>query len=148
MKKSLLVIALLLTGCSTEITSSQLLPISAEMKISNEIVKLEVAKTGIEIETGLMYRTSLPKNRGMVFNFEPAQKLRFWMKNCKIPLDMIFLRDGIVKSIAAKALPCKSDPCPNYGPNMAIDQVIELNGGEAARLSVKVGDRIKISEIK
>jgi len=149
MKKLLLVIALLLAGCSTEITSSQLLPISAEMKISNEVIKLEVAKTGIEIETGLMYRTSLPKNRGMVFNFEPAQQeLRFWMKNCKIPLDMIFLRGGIVKSIAAKAPPCKNDPCPSYGPNMAIDQVIELNGGEAARLNVKIGDRIKISEIK
>lgn len=147
MKKLLLVITLLLTGCSTEITSSQLLPISAEMKISNEVIKLEVPKTEIEKATGLMYRTSLPKNRGMVFNFEPAQQLTFWMKNCKIPLDMIFMRYGVVRAIATKAPPCTSDPCPDYAPNMPIDQVVELNGGEAARLNIKIGDRIKIKVI-
>jgi len=147
--KKMLIIAVLITGCSVpEITSSQLLPISAQIKINEQMINLEVPKTAKEKTTGLMYRTSLPKNRGMLFNFGQAQQLTFWMKNCKIPLDMIFIRDGVVKAITAKAPPCTTEPCPEYGPNTPIDQVIELNGGRAAELNVKVGDQIEIDFIK
>ena len=134
-------------GCSLsipEITSSQILPISAQTQIGNQLIKLEVAKTTKEQATGLMNRTFLANNRGMLFEFKPAQKLNFWMKNCKIPLDMIFVRDEIVTTIAANAPPCVANPCPNYAPNSHIDQVIELRSGKAKELGVKVGDRIKI----
>jgi uncharacterized membrane protein (UPF0127 family) len=93
---------------------------------------------------GLMYRTSLPDDRGMLFDFKPARLVNFWMKNCKISLDMIFLRDGVVEAIELSAPPCTADPCPTYGPDTAVDRVIELRGGRAAELGVKVGDRIEI----
>jgi hypothetical protein len=66
------------------------------------------------------------------------------MKNTKIPLDMVFLKDGEVKAIEADVPPCTADPCPSYGPETPIDQVIELRGGRAAELGLKVGDRVSV----
>ena len=103
-----------------------------------------MAKTVEQQDMGLMYRTSLPDNRGMLFEFKSAQEVNFWMKNCQIFLDMIFLRDEVVEAIERSAPPCTADPCPTYGPNTAVDRVIELRGGRAAELGVKVGDRIEI----
>jgi uncharacterized protein len=135
----------------TATTSGQVLPISAKARIADRLlaepskrIELEVAKTPEQQAMGLMYRTSLPDDRGMLFEFKPARRVNFWMKNCKISLDMIFLRDGVVKAIQAAAPPCTADPCPTYGPNTPVDRVIELRGGRAAELSLKVGDRIEI----
>jgi len=68
------------------------------------------------------------------------------MKNTKIPLDMVFLRDGQVKAIKVNVPPCTTTPCPSYGPESEtlIDQVIELRAGRAAELGLKVGDRVSI----
>jgi uncharacterized membrane protein (UPF0127 family) len=129
---------------ATAITSGQMLPVSARVRIANRPIELEVAKTAEQQDIGLMYRTSLPDDRGMLFEFKSARKVSFWMKNCQISLDMIFLRDGVVEAIELSAPPCTADPCPSYGPNTAIDQVIELRGGRATELGVKVGDRIEI----
>jgi len=128
----------------TATTSGQVLPVSARARIADRPIELEVAKTVEQQAMGLMYRTSLPDDRGMLFEFKPARQVNFWMKNCQISLDMIFLRDGVVEAIEASAPPCTADPCPTYGPDTAVDRVIELRGGRAAELGVKVGDRIEI----
>lgn len=123
----------------------QMLPISAQAKFaSGEVVRLEVTRTPAEQSMGLMYRQNLPDDRGMLFSFSPPRPVSFWMKNVVIPLDMVFLRDGVVKAIAANVPPCKQDPCPTYGPDVAIDQVIELRGGRAAQIGIKVGQPVKI----
>ncbi|MEG3863191.1 DUF192 domain-containing protein [Microcoleus sp. herbarium12] len=129
---------------STATTSGQVLPISARARIADRPIELEVAKTSEQQAMGLMYRTSLADDRGMLFEFKPARWVNFWMKNCQISLDMIFLRDEVVTAIAAKTPPCTADPCPTYGPDTTVDRVIELRGGRAAELGVKVGDRIEI----
>lgn len=120
----------------------QNLPISAQAKIGDQLVCLEIAQTPRQQQIGLMYRTSLAANRGMLFPYNPPRKVRFWMKNVRIPLDMVFLRDGEVMYVAANVPPCISWECPTYGPDLLIDQVIELRGGRAAELGVEVGDRI------
>ncbi len=99
---------------------------------------------------GLMYRTSLAKDRGMLFVFDTPSPVRFWMKNTLIPLDMIFMSNGVVKYIGAKIPPCQADPCPSYGPEqkIAIDSVIELPSGRAAELKLKVGDRLKVRQLQ
>lgn len=133
-------------SASNEIASQQgqTLPIGAKAKMGEATIELEVAKTPQQQEIGLMYRTSLPKNRGMLFEFEEPRYTRFWMKNTLIPLDMIFLKDGTIKGIFANVPPCRQDPCESYGPDTQIDRVIELAGGRAEELGLKVGDRIKI----
>ncbi|MHC0065131.1 DUF192 domain-containing protein [Nostoc sp. UIC 10890] len=123
----------------------QTLPISAKAIVPNgTIIKLEVAQTPEQQAMGLMYRPALPDDRGMLFGFPSAQPVSFWMKNVPVPLDMVFLQNGVVKYIQASAPPCASQPCPTYGPNTPIDKVIELRSGRAAELKLKVGDTVKI----
>ncbi len=125
--------------------TAQVLPIAAKAVIKGEVIELEVAQTPEQQALGLMFREELPDNRGMLFTFEPARVTRFWMKNVSIPLDMIFLREGEVKAIAAEVPPCQNNNCPVYGPEKAlIDQVIELRGGRASELGLAVGDRIEV----
>jgi uncharacterized membrane protein (UPF0127 family) len=129
---------------SSPTNSGQMLPISAQAQMAGQRIMLEVARTPQQQAMGLMYRTSLAPDRGMLFSFDPPQPVSFWMKNTIIPLDMVFLRDGEVKAIAVNVPPCTTTPCPTYGPQseVLIDQVIELRGGRAAELGLKVGDRV------
>jgi uncharacterized protein len=123
----------------------QKLPISAKAIVPNgTVIQLEVAQTPQQQAMGLMYRPALPDDRGMLFGFPSAQPVSFWMKNVPVPLDMVFLHNGVVKYIQAAAAPCASEPCPTYGPNTPIDKVIELRSGRAAELNLKVGDIVKI----
>lgn len=125
-------------------SSAQILPVTAKTTINQEIIELEVAQTQKQQALGLMFREALPKNRGMLFPFDEPQITQFWMKNVAISLDMIFLYKGEVKAIAENVPPCVVDPCPIYGPNTLIDQVLELGGGRAKELNLQVGDRLKI----
>jgi uncharacterized protein len=129
-------------------SSGQILPIGAKMTVGREIIELEIAETPQQQAMGLMYRNSLADNRGMLFPFEEARMTQFWMKNCFIPLDMIFLLDGKIQAIEASAPPCQGDPCPVYGPSAFVDGVIELRGGRAAELGLKKGDKVSIEFLK
>lgn len=120
----------------------QILPITAKAIVGGEIIELEVAETPEQQAIGLMYRSHLPKNRGMLFPFSPARVARFWMKNTLIPLDIIFLEDGVIKAIFANVSPCQVDPCPVYGPSFPINQVIEIPAGRAKELGLSQGDEI------
>lgn len=123
----------------------QMLPIKAIAIMGGEKIKLEVTETPEQQALGLMFRQDLPDTQGMLFSFAPPRQVRFWMKNVKIPLDMVFLLQGEIKAIASSVPPCYSNSCPTYGPdNTVIDQVIELRGGRAAELGLAVGDRVVI----
>jgi uncharacterized membrane protein (UPF0127 family) len=120
----------------------QLLPVSVNTILGAGGIGLEVAQTPQEQAIGLMFRTELPDDRGMLFPIAPPRNVRFWMRNVQIALDMIFLREGIVQAIIPNVPPCFSDTCPSYGPDFPVDGVIELKGGRAAQLGLKIGDRI------
>ncbi|MGK7942817.1 MAG: DUF192 domain-containing protein [Crocosphaera sp.] len=124
--------------------NGQKLPIEAQIHLGEETIELEVAKTPEQQQIGLMYRQSLDKNRGMIFLFDQLRPVKFWMKNVKISLDMIFLANGTVKEVLINVPPCSVDPCPTYGPENLVNQVIELRGGRAEELGIKPGDKLKI----
>ncbi|MGJ3247905.1 MAG: DUF192 domain-containing protein [Elainellaceae cyanobacterium] len=126
----------------TQISGRQELPISAYVEIANQKINLEVAQTSEQQATGLMFRDSLPDNRGMLFPFDPPRSVQFWMRNVEIHLDMVFLQDGEVVAIATNVPPCTASPCPTYGPDTPVDQVIELRGGLAQNLGLQVGDSL------
>jgi uncharacterized membrane protein (UPF0127 family) len=132
---------------SSQEVKGQMLPIAAEAEIGSQLIQLEVAQTPRQQALGLMFRTSLAPNRGMLFPFDRPRVVGFWMKNCKISLDMIFLRNGIVQGIEAEVPPCLTDSCPSYGPNVPVDQVIELRGGRAQELGLQMGDRISVQPL-
>lgn len=129
------------------ISLAQSLPIGAKLLVNNQEIELEVASTAQQQSIGLMYRDFLPPNRGMLFPFYPPQTVSFWMKNVSIPLDMIFVSDGVVKNIV-KAPPCKAEPCPLFNSNVPIDQVIELAENRSTELNIKIGDRINIKMLE
>ncbi len=116
--------------------------------IGKNIIKLEVASTPEEIMHGLMYRTSLDKDSGMVFLFKPARPVRFWMYHCFISLDMIFIKDGKIVTISENVPPCKSPnpgDCPTYPEtgDVNVSEVIEVNAGYCKRNGIKEGDTVK-----
>ena len=125
----------------------QSLPISAKALVANQVIELEVARTPQQQAVGLMYRTDLPANRGMLFFFHPPQTVKFWMKNVTIHLDILFLKDGVVKAIAPKAPPCTTNPCPTYSSGIPVNQVLELRGGQVERLGLNIGSRITIQPL-
>lgn len=124
----------------------QNLPLGAKFTVNEEIIELEVAQTPQQQAIGLMYRDSLPRNRGMLFIFTPPQNVSFWMKNVSISLDMVFLSNGVIQYIVT-APPCSAEPCPLYSTNVPVDQVIELAQGRANELNLQVGDRLSIEMI-
>lgn len=127
----------------------QILPVSAEVELeSGQVIDLEVAETPQQQALGLMHRTSLPDDRGMLFSFEPPRPVSFWMRNVVIHLDMIFVRDGVVVGIAANVPPCTANPCPTYGPaGVDVDAVIELRGERATELGITVGSQLQIRSL-
>jgi uncharacterized protein len=137
-----------LANASSPVQEGQILPISARVKIAETEIDLEVAKTPEQQAIGLMFRESLPGDRGMLFPLQSERLASFWMKNVSIDLDMIFLQQGKVVHIANKVPPCRRDPCPIYGPNTFVDTVLELAGGRAEQLGLKVGDRVEIEYLK
>lgn len=113
----------------------------------DNIVKVEVATTEAEIQRGLMYRTSLAQDSGMIFLFRPHRPVKFWMFNCLISLDMLFVRDGKIIRICENVPPCKSkDPreCPTYPEDAEVDvsEVVEVCAGYAKAHGLKEGDPV------
>jgi uncharacterized membrane protein (UPF0127 family) len=103
-------------------------------------VDVEVARTPAEVERGLMFRRELAPDAGMIFVFDDESEHVFWMKNTFIPLDMLFIdAAGRVISIAERTVPHSLDLVAATAPARA---VLEVNGGTAARLGIKPGDRV------
>jgi uncharacterized membrane protein (UPF0127 family) len=103
---------------------------------------VEIADTGETREIGLMCRTHLARDRGMLFDFKTPQPVAFWMKNTLIPLDMLFIgADGRVIAIAAEAKPMDLTAIPAQ-PVVALG-VLEIAGGRAAALDIEPGDRVR-----
>ncbi len=101
---------------------------------------VEVARSGLEQQTGLMNRPTLAPDRGMIFPFATPQSVAFWMKDTLIPLDMIFIAPGgKILRIAANAVPLSLDPVGSGG---TIEAVLELAGGRSAELGIGPGDTV------
>ena len=102
--------------------------------------QVEVARSFAEQEKGLMFRTYMGADEGMLFPMEPPRNAAFWMKNTVIPLDIIFIGpDNRVINVAADAVPYSEESIPSAGPTKA---VLELPGGRAAQIGLMPGDRI------
>jgi hypothetical protein len=107
-------------------------------------VEVEDARSEEEIATGLMYRGNICENCGMLFYFEEDRRGGFWMKNCEISLDIIFIDEsGEIIDIKEDFEPCDEEPCPSYSPDETYRYVLEVNGGWCEQKGVKTGDKIR-----
>jgi len=102
--------------------------------------RVEVARSDDEQERGLMFRTTMGADEGMIFPMTPPRRAAFWMRNTVIPLDIIFIGSNHrVLNIAANAIPYDERPLPSAG---VVSGVLELNGGRAAALGIEPGDQV------
>ena len=109
-------------------------------------VRAEIVDTPETLERGLMFRTSLGPNEGMLFVFEQAGFYPFWMKNTLIPLDIIWIDEQWrIVSIAESVPPCRADPCPTYPPAGNARYVVEVVAGFARTHGVARGDRLTVT---
>lgn len=123
----------MLFSCNTQQT---LTLITDDDKIQ---ISVEAAQTPEEHTKGLMYRTNLKENQGMLFIFPDEQPRTFWMKNTYIHLDIIFF-DAKNKVVDLKQdfQPCKKDPCESY-TSVSAKYVLEVNAGFVEKHNIKIG---------
>lgn len=139
---NLFLAVLLVASCSKESTSD-LTIVTDNGEISYTV---ENAQTNAELEKGLMFRESLAPNAGMIFDLSKAENAVMWMKNTKIPLDMIFIdQDGIIAWIYENAEPESTNLIISPLPATA---VLEVNGGDVQKHNIKIGDVVKHKFLK
>ncbi len=110
------------------------------------IIQAEIANTMKKRAEGLMHREHLAKDRGMLFTFDQAQPWTFWMKNTRIPLDIIWMNEKKQIIHIARNVPIctrTDDGCPQYQPNDPAMFVLEIGGGESARLKLEKGSKLQ-----
>jgi uncharacterized membrane protein (UPF0127 family) len=106
-------------------------------------VRVEIADDQAGRERGLMFRDHMDENAGMIFVFGASRVVYFWMKNTRIPLDMIFAgQDGRVVGIVADAKPYSEQ---TVGPGLPSQYVLEVNGGFCRRHGIAAGDWLRFS---
>ena len=119
----------------------EVIPLTVESNGKRHAFRVEVARSEGEWNKGLMFRTAMGPNEGMIFVGRAPQPASFWMKNTVIPLDIVFVgTDQRILNIGANAVPYSLAPVPSIGPVIA---VLELNGGRAAALGIGPGDRVE-----
>jgi uncharacterized membrane protein (UPF0127 family) len=102
---------------------------------------VEVVDTAETRAQGLMFRTELAEDAGMLFDFKEEREVSFWMQNTLIPLDMIFVgSDGIVDTIHVNARPQDPTSIPSEVP---VQFVLEIPGGRSVEIGLKPGDRME-----
>ena len=103
--------------------------------------EVELATTPAQQETGLMFRPSVPPNGGMLFDWGGVRDSSMWMRNTIAPLDMLFINpDGSIRHIAEDTTPQSLAVIPSGGEVRA---TLEVAAGTAARLHIKVGDKVE-----
>ena len=110
-------------------------------------LQLEVPHSDRQYALGLQRRGPLPPLRGMWFGYKPPAVARFWMHQTPEPLDMLFVSAGRVIAGVAPAAPCPHLPCRSYGPDQAVDGVLEIGAGQAAALGIGVGTAIRVESL-
>jgi hypothetical protein len=107
---------------------------------SGTVLQVEVMVKDEDRAMGLMFRPSLLRDRGMLFVFETTDFHGIWMKNCRFPIDILWLdEERKIVHVAEAVPPCKAEPCPVYNPLRRAAYVVELNAGQARREKAVVG---------
>ena len=110
------------------------------------LLDIEIADTDYDIQTGLMYRNAMENNQGMLFVFDDYTERYFYMKNTRIPLDLIFINDTYkIVSFQKNAKPFNESSLPSNAP---AKYVLEVNAGLVNKWGITIGETINYTQIK
>ena len=144
LKRVLLIFAVLLLAIPVQAQPQPTLPLSDLVILTDkgpQRFKVELADNDASRSRGMMFRTSMAPDAGMLFDFGQEQMTSFWMRNTLIPLDMLFIKaDGTILNVHQRAIPRDETGISSAGPVRA---VLELNGGTASRLGIKPGNKVQ-----
>ncbi|MBN8874799.1 MAG: DUF192 domain-containing protein [Rhodospirillales bacterium] len=127
------------TGPQAELPKEKLVIVTRDGK--QHVFMVEMALTGDQQTVGEMFRTKVPEDGGMLFDWGAPRESQMWMRNTLVPLDMVFINaDGTIRSIAENTVPQSLAIVDSRGPVRA---TLELAGGLTAKLGIRVGDRVK-----
>lgn len=113
------------------------------ININDNIFKVKIAKTPKETQRGMMGRDFDETFNGMLFLMDEGQHC-FWMKNCIIPLDIIFIKNNKISKVHNNCKPCKNPECDRYTGNG--DMILELKGGTCIKYDITEGDTILLQD--
>ena len=123
------------------VSGLEIIPLTVDTGETVHNFRVEVAASQEAQTRGLVVRTELGPDEGMIFPTEIPVPRSFWMRNTPLPLDLIFIgEDRKIRNIAAMAEPYSLTSIPSEGPVIA---VLELIGGRAAELDIEPGDSVE-----
>ena len=116
------------------------------VELKGERFRIEIADDAEEQARGLMFRDRMDPDAGMLFVYNDSARRTFWMRNCRIPLDILYFDENA--KLVGEALgvpPCNASQCPTYdGGGAAARYILELNAGVAKRLGISRGDSLTL----
>ena len=129
-------ILILVSGCSSSIN---------QVCFESNCFIVDVSDNSLERTQGLMFRSSLDENKGMLFIFPESGLYSFWMKNTLIPLDIIWINKNLeVVDIKSDAQPCTTENCNSYSPSSEALYVLEINANLTNKYNINVRDKIEL----
>lgn len=121
-------VAIILTGCAADVDELR-------VTIDGVTITAEQATSTDAQREGLSGRDSVPDGTGMWFPLEPAQRTEVWMRDTRVPLDVVWIRDGRVTGVVTLQ-PCSTDPCPREPSPGIVDAILEAPAGTFAQTTV------------
>ncbi len=146
-KQALIFIAVLLIIGFTILSNQNLTDSNQEKEISQlcfqeTCFQVQLAQTTEERKQGLSNQEHLPENQGMLFIFQQSGNYGFWMKDMKIPLDIIWLDQNLEVIEIITAQPCK-ETCTTHSPTQKAKYVLEINAGLATKYNIEIKSKAK-----
>jgi uncharacterized membrane protein (UPF0127 family) len=144
---SLVAAGVIALGCAVAVSRAPAAPGVIPLKMpSGKVFQTELMIEDEDRAMGLMFRPSLPADRALLFVFDNVDFHGIWMKNCKFPIDIVWLDEGRrVVHVTPNVPPCKADPCPSYQPMRKAAYVIEMNAGAAKREKLALGSLVEFT---
>ena len=131
---TLTIICLLLTACAAQ---------TASVRVGEHRFTVDVADTDRTRSRGLMFVEHMDDGHGMIFLFPNQEPRSFWMKNTKIPLDILYFdRNRRLVAWSLNTPPCTTRNCPSYPSRVPAQYVLEINGGLSKKLGIRLGDEL------
>ncbi|MEN1728072.1 MAG: DUF192 domain-containing protein [Pseudomonadota bacterium] len=138
----MLLLGAVLTGCQAN--GSTTLP---HVDFEGHRYFVDIADDDESRAMGLMFVDEMDENRGMFFIFPRVAPRSFWMRNTRIPLDIIYLDSDLRVVSIADAIPCRTQRCPSYPSDGPAQFVLELNAGQAEAIGLGPGDQVQVGNI-